>query len=119
METEKIAANETVIADSGRIALQRGPLVYCVEGADNNGHALNILLPDNATFTPSFEKDILNGVMVIKTEALVITVSNDGLSVTTTNKTITAIPYFSWCNRGANDMQVWLPTKIKNIRLNY
>ncbi|MBS1935008.1 MAG: glycoside hydrolase family 127 protein, partial [Bacteroidetes bacterium] len=119
MDVEKIAAKETVTADSGRIALQRGPLVYCVEGVDNNGHALNILLPDNATFTSSFEKDLLNGVTVIKTEAPVITVSNDGLSVTTTNKTITAIPYYAWCNRGSNDMEVWLPTKIKNVRLNY
>jgi len=48
----------------------------------------------------------------------VVTVSSDSLSVTTAMKEITAIPYFSWNNRGENDMQVWLPVTIKKIRIN-
>jgi DUF1680 family protein len=48
----------------------------------------------------------------------VMTVSSDGSSLQTEKKKITAIPYYTWANRGKNEMQVWLPTTIKNIKIN-
>lgn len=119
MEVQEVAAMDKVSADHDRVALQRGPLVYCVEGADNNGQAWNILLPENTAFKTEFKKDILNGVVTIKAEVPAIEVGANGQSVTTAKKTITAIPYYSWCNRGSNPMQVWLPRKIKDIKVNY
>ncbi len=119
MDVQEVAARESISADVDRVALQRGPLVYCVEGADNDGQAWNILMPENTTFKTSFQKDLLNGVVTIQAEVPAVVVSSDNQNVSTVKKTITAIPYYSWCNRGSNPMQVWLPRKIKDIKLNY
>jgi len=119
MNVQEVAARESITANVDRVALQRGPLVYCVEGADNDGQAWNILMPENTTFQTSFQKDLLNGVVTIQAEVPVVVVSSDSQNVSTVKKTITAIPYYSWCNRGSNPMQVWLPRKIKDIKLNY
>lgn len=119
MDVQEVAARESITADVDRVALQRGPLVYCVEGADNDGQAWNLLMPENTTFKTSFKKDLLNGVVTIQAEVPAVVFSADNQTVSTQKKTITAIPYYSWCNRGSNPMQVWLPRKIKDIKLNY
>jgi DUF1680 family protein len=118
MDVKRIVSRPELKQDEDRVALQRGPLVYCVEGADNNGKAWDLILPDNAAFKTTFQKDLLNGVTTIQFQAPSIQVSPDGLSVTNQLKTITAIPYYSWANRGQNPMQVWLPRKIKDIKIN-
>jgi DUF1680 family protein len=92
--------------------------MYCVEGADNNGKAWDLVLPDNALFTTAFQKELLEGVTTIQFQAPAVKVGQDGLSVTTEVKTVTAIPYYAWCNRGQNPMQVWLPRRIKDIKIN-
>jgi DUF1680 family protein len=78
-----------------------------------------MFLPDNAAFQTSFQKDMLGGVTTIQFQAPTVQLSADGKSVSTELKTVTAIPYYSWCNRGQNQMQVWLPQKIKDIKINY
>jgi DUF1680 family protein len=119
LDVKRVIARTELKQDEDRVALQRGPLVYCVEGADNNGKALNLILSDKAAFTTSFQKDLLEGIVTIQFQSPTIQVGSDGQSVSTEVKTITAIPYYSWCNRGQNQMQVWLPRKIKDIKLNY
>lgn len=119
MEVKRVTSRPELKQDEDRVALQRGPLVYCVEGADNNKQAWNLILPDKATFTTSFQKDLLGGIETIQFQSPTIQVSDDGQTVSTEVKTITAIPYYAWCNRGQNQMQVWLPRKIKDIKLNY
>ena len=47
-----------------------------------------------------------------------VNVNADGNSVTTAVQQVKAIPYYTWCNRGSNPMQVWLPTKIKDVKIN-
>ncbi|MGH9752503.1 MAG: hypothetical protein ACREA2_06930 [Blastocatellia bacterium] len=70
MPARRIVANEQVAADRGRVALQRGPIVYCAEWPDNpDGHVRNLLLPDSANLTAEFKPDLLNGVTVIKGKA--------------------------------------------------
>jgi uncharacterized protein len=119
MEVQQVVAIDSVKADAGRVALQRGPLIYCVEGADNNDKAWNILLPDSTIFQSRYEKDLLNGIVILSAQVPKVKISDDGLSVSTERTSITAIPYYAWGNRGAEPMQVWLPRKIKNIKLNY
>jgi DUF1680 family protein len=119
MEVQQVIAKETVKADAGRVALQRGPLIYCVEGADNNGKAWNIILPDSTIFSSGYQKDLLNGLVTLSAEVPAVQVDANGLSVSTIMQRITAIPYYAWCNRGADPMQVWLPRKIKDIKLNF
>ncbi len=118
MEVKRVISNTAVKQNLNRVALQYGPLVYCVEGADNQGSALNLVVPAGTEFKTSFQPALLGGINTIQFEAPVITVSNDGQSVSTEKRKITAIPYFSWNNRGANEMQVWLPSVIKRIGLN-
>jgi len=119
MEVKQVVARNEVSQDQERVALQRGPLVYCVEGADNGSQAWNIIVPEKTAFNAKFQPDLLDGVMTIQFESPALEVGADGTSVTTTKKTVTAIPYYSWCNRGQNAMQVWLPRKIKDIKINY
>jgi uncharacterized protein len=119
MPVERITSRSELKQNVDRVALQRGPLVYCVEGADNNGKAWNIILPDNALLITGKESILSEPVVTIQAEVPVIDVAADGFTLTTSKKTITAIPYYTWCNRGSNQMQVWLPTKIKDVKLNY
>jgi len=118
MAVKRVIARTELKQDEDRVALQRGPLVYCVEGTDNGGKAWNLLLPDAVTFETTFQKDLLDGVTTIRFQSPTLQVSADGTSVATELRTVTAIPYYSWCNRGANQMQIWLPRKIKDIKIN-
>lgn len=119
MDVKLVAGRKEIKQTNDRVAIQRGPLVYCVEGPDNNGQAWNILLPLNTVFSSADYRVSTEPVIALKAEAPVVTVSKDGLSVQTEKKTITAIPYYTWANRGQSQMQVWLPTSIKDIKLNY
>jgi len=119
MQTNKVIAREELKQDKNRIALQRGPVVYCVEGADNNGKAWNVIIPENTKFEAIDYKVLDEPVKALTAEVPVVTVGEDGLSLKTEKKKIIAIPYYTWANRGKNEMQVWLPTKITDVKLNY
>ncbi len=117
MPVRRIAAADSVKADQNRVALQRGPLVYCVEHADNGGKAMNLIVPDGVGFTPAYRADLLGGVVTLQAETPVVTISADGASVTTVPRKITAIPYYAWANRGKGQMQVWLPRKAGEVKV--
>lgn len=119
MHVNKIISKDSVQFNRDRIALQRGPLVYCVEGKDNASNAFNFIVPDKTDFKTEPYKILNEPVTALTATVPVIDVTNSGTSVQTENKIITAIPYYTWCNRGSNQMQVWLPTKIKDVKLNY
>ena len=119
MQTNKVVAREELKQDNGRIALQRGPVVYCIEVADNNGKAWNVIIPENTKFETIDYKVLDEPVKALTAEVPVIMVGTDGLSLKTEKKKIVAIPYYTWANRGKNEMQVWLPTKITDVKLNY
>jgi DUF1680 family protein len=112
MEIKRVVSRPEVKADSGRVAIQRGPLIYCIEGADNNGKAWNVILPINAVLSTVPYTVVSEPVIAIQSELPTISVATDGLSVQTENKKITAIPYYTWSNRGQGPMQVWLPEKF-------
>lgn len=116
MEVKRVTANEKVKNDIGKIALQRGPIMYCAEWADNNGRAANIIIPATAAFTTEFNPAVLNGVMTIKTASPVLVINNEE-SVTTEKKAVTLIPYYSWANRGKGEMMLWFPTSVKDIEI--
>lgn len=119
MEIEMIKARQEVKQDSNRIAIQRGPIVYCIEGADNNGKAWNVIIPENTKFETIDYKVLDEPVKALTAEVPVVLVGDNGLSVKTGKRKIIAIPYYCWANRGKNEMQVWLPTKITDVKLNY
>ncbi len=117
MPVRRIAAIDEVKENRNRVAFQRGPLVYCFEHADNQGKVFNITIPDPVSFTAEYKPGIMNGIVVIQAETPVATISENGLSISTSMKKITGIPYYSWANRGEGQMQVWVPRKITDIRL--
>jgi DUF1680 family protein len=74
-------------------------------------------VPQNSAFTSEFKPELLNGVTVIKAEIPAVIVEDNGQKVYTVNKTMTAIPYYSWANRGKGEMMVWFPSSVKDIDL--
>lgn len=108
MPVRRVIAHDAVKDDAGRVALERGPLVYCCEGADNGGRVLDLVIPDDATFTPEHHDDLLSGVTVLRGTALRASLDDKGATVTKP-AAVTAIPYYAWSNRGPGEMAVWLP----------
>ncbi|HEY4148117.1 MAG TPA: beta-L-arabinofuranosidase domain-containing protein [Chitinophagaceae bacterium] len=117
MEVRRVVANEKVKDDIGKVALQRGPVMYCAEWADNDGRTSNIIIPADASFTASYKPGLLNGVEVLNAEVPVVTIDSNGQNVYTTKKKMTAIPYYAWANRGKGEMIVWFPTRVSDIDL--
>ncbi|MBC7849233.1 MAG: glycoside hydrolase family 127 protein [Chitinophagaceae bacterium] len=119
MNPHLVSSRKEIKQNEDRVAIQRGPLVYCVEGIDNDSKAWNIIIPSGTDFKPTNMKVIDESVVALEANVPVVTVSADGSSISTANKKITAIPYYAWANRGRNEMQIWLPTKIKDVKINY
>ena len=110
MPIRRVVANEKVAADKGRVALQRGPIVYCTEWVDSpDHHVRNLVLPDSQKLEADFDPALLKGVEVIRGQAIAYQYQQNG-EIAHTPAAFTAIPYYAWANRGAGQMEVWLPT---------
>lgn len=103
----------------GKVALQRGPLVYCLEEADNGKHLHQIYLQSSCELSVAFEPELLGGVCVIRTEAERLSTRNweDVLYKEDARSeyepaAATFIPYFAWANRGEGEMTVWVRERI-------
>lgn len=101
----KVVADQRVAQDRRRMAIERGPIVYCAEWPDVEGRrALDLLVDPTADMKPSFDRALFGGVTVIETQARRI--SNPSLPA----RPVKLIPYYLWANRGAGEMSVWLST---------
>ena len=107
MPVRRLVAHPQVKADRGRVALQRGPIVFCLEWPDNDGKVLNLVVPDDAALKAEHRPDLLNGVTVIAGRAKVAKRTLDGDIVTRGTRAFTAIPYYAWAHRGRGQMTVW------------
>jgi uncharacterized protein len=116
-DTKKIVANNLVKDDAGRIALQRGPLVYCAEGIDNGGSTSNIILPAETVFKSTFNSDLFGGIMQLHAQVPVLMINDKGENIHTEKRTITAIPYYAWANRGEGEMMIWFPQRVTDVDL--
>jgi len=111
MPMRRVLAHEKVDADRNKVAVERGPLVYCAEWPDQPGQrVLNIVLPDEVGLSPEWRSDLLGGVMVLRGCARAL--QADG---TLTEQEFTAIPYYTWANRGPGEMAVWLARNRKGL----
>jgi DUF1680 family protein len=117
MDVQRVVSNDKLPDDVGKIALQRGPIMYCAEWKDNDGKASNIIIPKSTAFTTEYKADLLNGVTVLKAAVKSINIDAEGQNISTQNKTLTAIPYYSWANRGKGEMMVWFPQQVKSVEL--
>ncbi|MCA9837501.1 MAG: glycoside hydrolase family 127 protein [Trueperaceae bacterium] len=90
MPIERVLSHRKVEENRDKVAVERGPIVYCAEATDNGGHALDLTLADTAELSAEYKPDMLGGVTVIKAEGL------------------TLIPYYAWAHRDVGEMAVWL-----------
>jgi uncharacterized protein len=112
-----------VVDDAGRVAVQRGPIIYCLEGLDQptgivlSDVALELSRRPEADFHAELKKDLLDGVVVLHHEGVVFERESanvlyprfSGESPKTDKIDLTFIPYYAWSNREATGMQVWTP----------
>ena len=116
MPVKKVGANSLIKADLNKVALQRGPLVYCFEWPDNkDGHVLNLVFDPKSEPIASFNPQLLNGIEVIKGQIASLRQTGNGVQ-STENESFTAIPYYAWANRGAGEMEVWMGSKAEAVR---
>jgi hypothetical protein len=110
MDIKRIMANDKVQDDKNRFALQRGPLMYCLEGPDNNDAAvMNIVVKRDEPVQAVYKPDLLNGVMVLQMKGASTKRQLNSDELIKTEQDVVAIPYYSWANRGPGEMEVWIP----------
>ena len=120
MPVRTVVANERVADDRGRVAVQRGPLVYCAEAADNTGHSIfRFLLPRKPKFsvadrTINGQHQVSFGVKAIEVDGQTVDTDSEGRA-TVSDTRLTLIPYYAWNHRGAGEMEVWLPQSIEAL----
>jgi len=115
MQAERIYAHPNVRMDVGRAALRRGPLIYCVEEANNPGGLVQPLaLPRSALLAVESRPDLFGGVVTLKASAKRLAITNEAGALYSTeppaalDASLIALPYHLWANRGPGSMQVWV-----------
>ena len=113
MPVRRIKAHDAVKNDHGRLAVEVGPILYCAEGVDNGGKVLDKVLAADAAFMPT-TCNVLGNVYPALTAPAVSLRRGLKTGVRKEATTLTLIPYFAWCHRGAGEMQVFFPTEAKD-----
>ena len=120
MPVRTVKANHHVQADRGRIAVERGPLVYCAEGADNQDFSIfNFLMPRQPRFTVADRQingsgDLTFSVKAVQVEGQSVSADRNG-EAEVRKATLTMIPYYAWNHRGPGLMEVWMPQSISAL----
>lgn len=115
MPVQKVYTSSRVSANTGRTAVQRGPLIYCAEGVDNENDILSLSLKRNGEVTVSeYLPEKLCGIQEIYAQGYRETVREELYSCNapeTESCQVTLVPYYTWGNRGLNQMRVWIPER--------
>ncbi len=119
MPVKLVVSKDSLIFNKDRVAIQRGPLLYCMESIDNDNKAWNIILTEKAGFATKSHTVLNENIIAIQVEGTVFNPASNGNSVLAEKKIVTTISYYVWANRGPSQMQIWMPTKIKDVKLNY
>jgi DUF1680 family protein len=115
MEPHTVGANSKVEANRGKIAVERGPVVYCAEWPDNDFSVLSVFMNRKSQFTVENNPDLLGGVNLIKTNAQTLSYNENG-RLQAKDVLLTMIPYYAWAHRGSGEMSVWLPQDVSAAR---
>ena len=108
MPIRRVLSQKKVEENTGRVALERGPLVYCAEWVDNQGYVSNIVLQDDAVLEPQFRENLINGMIRLHGKTTALKYDKDGKTPIKTKQGLVAIPYYAWAHRGQGEMIVWL-----------
>ncbi|MBP6619705.1 MAG: glycoside hydrolase family 127 protein [Leadbetterella sp.] len=115
MYTQKVYSHEKIETNKNLVSIQRGPLMYCAEFADNDGKTSNIVFGAANNFIHNFEPNLLNGVTTLTTTAKAFNFTEQ--EINTSTKTVKLIPYYARSNRGIGEMKLWFPTRITGVRI--
>jgi DUF1680 family protein len=115
MEPRVVKANDKVEADRNKISIERGPIVYCAEWADNNFNIFNVLLNQKPEITVENKPDLLQGINQLKTTVQLLSYDETG-RLQVKDVTLSLIPYYAWNHRGSGNMAVWLTQNLNNIK---
>jgi uncharacterized protein len=117
MPVRRVSAHPNIEEDRGKVAFERGPVVFCLEGADNEGdHVSDLVIPDTASISSFFKPDLLGGVQVIGGSAYSTRRQLDGRVAVEKPVSFTAIPYYAWSHRGLHPMTVWPAKDISVVK---
>ncbi|HOZ00126.1 MAG TPA: glycoside hydrolase family 127 protein, partial [Candidatus Aminicenantes bacterium] len=114
MPVRLVRARGEVAADAGRIAVERGPLVYAAEAVDNGGTVSNLLFDPSVLPAPEFRPGLLRGLTVLAGKATAFRMKNGKEDAVP--GVLTLIPYYAWAHRDAGGMAVWLAAEKDKIR---
>lgn len=113
MSVKRVQAHEMVEDDLGKVSLERGPIVYCLEWPDNDEKVLNTVLEDNAPITATaYLPTELKGIVRLEANAI-STKKGPNQEIIRVPKAIKAIPFYAWANRGQGEMAVWIPRTVE------
>jgi DUF1680 family protein len=112
MPIRRVLSDERVRENKDRVALSRGPIVYCTEGIDNSGSVHNIALRDSVVLKSEYRKDLLGAVTVLTGCVLAREAAGGGLTVGW-ERDFTALPYYAWAHRGKEPMAIWLARTLE------
>lgn len=115
MEPRTVKANPLVEADRGRMAVERGPIVYCAEWPDNEFDVLSVFMNREPKFEVVSQPELLCGINQLKTDAQILSYDDSG-RLTAADVKLTLIPYYAWAHRGSGAMAVWLPNELRASR---
>ncbi len=107
LEARRLHADPRVASDRGRVAIQRGPLIYCLEGRDNGGSVSDAVLPPDRPLVTGWNPQLLGGIATLKAKGRAV-LRRGGKRVVV-ERSLVLIPYALWANRGADPMEVWIP----------
>jgi DUF1680 family protein len=107
MPIRRVLSHQKVKDNAGRIAIQRGPVVYCFEGVDNPQGVANLVLPPDAELHTEYRAGMLGGIVTIKGQGKIQQHQAEGQTLLNGVEAV-AIPYYAWAHRGKSEMAVWL-----------
>jgi DUF1680 family protein len=109
MPVREVVADERIKDDRGKVAIQKGPVIYCAEWPDNDGKVLNLVLGSERSYSEAFDFSIPGGALGITTAGRSLSRKLDGTVEGKEGVSIKLIPYALWNNRGRGEMAIWLP----------
>jgi len=117
MPAQRLLSDTRVKDNVGKVAIQRGPIVYCIEWPDvEEGNVLNLMLEKDAELTAEHYEKLLGGITIVKGTAKELRQSKQGEALEWKMRKFSAIPYYAWSHRGKGPMAVWLASNEKYAR---
>ena len=113
MSPRLVKTNRKVVADRGRLAVERGPLVYCAEWPDNKFNFFHFVMNKNPQFVLANQPALIGGIKQLKLDGRVLSFDSSG-KLQATDAILTMIPYYAWAHRGQGNMQVWIASEIEH-----